>query len=225
MLARGEPLMAVLQSLLGTDSAGRAALGTWLSFLATLATLDTRRRVVEHFLRTFEHCERHGSMWRVVDRRAFVGRQHEDVDDELARESIDPESGEVLHRVHRHYPRDEQRRHCPAARAGGLAAHSGRSPRTLNRYRASLRGAQIMGSAQPPAEAPDAVRPRRSDGTWAYAQHWLVLPPTPAMLERWRGRTAASPLRPPTPLPRRYSAVQPPRSADLGALSQLVERA
>lgn len=224
MLARGEPIARVLQSHLGTDSAGRAALGTWLSYLSTLPTLELRRRVVEHYLRTFDYAQRHGSMWRVVDRRAFVGRQHEDVDDELALERIDPESGEVVHRPHKRYRSDPTRRHCPAARAGGLAAHTGRSPRTLNRYRASLRGAAIMASTQPPVGAPDAVRPRRSDGTWAYAQHWLVLPPTPAMLERWRGRTA-----PPVPLPpkvpaHRYTAAQAPRADVLSALSELVER-
>lgn len=220
MLARGEPLMAVLQSFLGTCSAGRAALGTWLSFLATLPTLGTRRRVVEHFLRVFDLAERHGSQWRVVDRSAFVGRQHELVPRTV--EVLDDVTGE-LQLVE--LPNELRRVYCPAGRAGGLAARSGRSPRQLNRYRAHLKGAQIMASAQPPADASDAVRPRRSDGTWAYAQHWLVLPPTPAMLERWRGRTALPP-SPPAPAGRqRFSAVQPPRSGDLQALSALVERA
>lgn len=219
MLARGELIAAVLASVLGSCSAGRAAQAMWLAFLSSIPTLGVRRRVLEHFLRTFEGAERHGSQWRVIGAAGFVGRDHERVP-RAPVERVDPDTGEYSYQRPRGYPSDPERRHCPSESAGGIAAHSGRSPHTLRRYRAEMRRGQLIGSEQPPYDAPDAVRPRRGDGRWAYAQLWLRMPPTPEMIRRWRGRTAA-PLR---ELARRAQDVPAhPRADDLRALSERVE--
>lgn len=216
MLAAGAPLLAVLISFLGADSAGRAETARWLQALAELPTLHSRRAVLAHFLRTFEHAQLHGSQWRAVDHRAFVGRAHE-LERELS-EHFDMATGEVSH-VER-----IRRRHCPAKRAGGLAARSGRSPRQLHRYRAHLRAAELMCSKQPPVDASDAVRPRASDGRWAYAQHWLARPPTPEMLSRWRAHKRRKPVRR-TQLPTGpFTAAVPPRVDALRALAAHAER-
>jgi hypothetical protein len=214
MLHRGEALAAVLASVLGTCSAGRAAQATFLQRLADAApTLRVRRRLLEHWLRTFERATQHGSQWRVIGADAFVGRQHGPL--ELT-ERFDLETGEVHH--------TSKRRYCPAARAGGLSAHSDRSPRTLHTYRGRLRTAQLMGSKQPPYNASDAKRPRNPDGQWAYAQHWLTFAPPPALLARWRGSKRKPKVRA-TRLPERsYSAAQPPRVDDLRALGAYAER-
>jgi hypothetical protein len=215
MLARGEPLTAVLASHLGSDSAGRAALGQWLAFLGGFPTLHVRRQVLEHYLRTFERAELHGRQWRATGPSTYVGRQHELAPEMV--EYLDPETGEFLTRESGKFVR----KHVPARRAGALSASQRRSPRTLNRYRQSLRAARILASAQPPVGASDAATPRTGDGRWAYAQHWLVLPPTPEMLRRWRAFSARRKARPASrPVP----APLAPRADDLRALSRHAER-
>lgn len=225
MLAAGAPLSEVIASFCGACSAGRAATALWLQFLMMIPTLHSRRKVLEHFLRTFNGARLHGAQWRVVDAAGFVGAQHERVPLELER--IDPTTGEYTCERPKGYRSDPEHRHKRAPRgfgAGGLADLSKRSPRQLNRYRATLRAGRIIASRQPPYDATDAVRPRRSDGTWAYAQHWLVLPPTPEMLARWRGRTAP-PVHDYRALSARpWSAAQAPRVGDLAELAQLAER-
>lgn len=222
MLARGEPIGAVLASFLGSCSAGRAAQGLWLLFLSTLPTLGLRRRVLEHFLRTFNGARLHGTQWRVVDAAGFVGRQHSKVPREPL-ERVDPETGEYSFERAKGYPSDPLHRYCPGESAGGIAAESHRSPRQLNRYRRELRAGKMMASEQPPYDAPDAVRPRRANGTWAYAQHWLRVPPTPEMLARWRGRPAETRRRVPVLAQRPFSAAQPPRAHELQDAAELVE--
>lgn len=222
MLARGEPIGAVLASFLGSCSAGRAAQGLWLLFLSTLPTLQLRRRVLEHFLRTFNGARLHGSQWRVVDAGGFVGRQHRRVPREPI-ERVDPCTGEYSCERPKGYPKAPDWRHMPTDSAGGLAALSHRSPRQLNRYRRALRAGEMMASEQPPYDAPDAVRPRRANGTWAYAQHWLRVPPTPEMLARWRGRPAETRRRVPVLAQRPFSAAQPPRAHELQDAAELVE--
>lgn len=232
MLARGEAISAIVASFCGGCSAGRAAQAGYLEALSELPTLRVRRRVLEHFLRTFNGARLHGSQWRVVDYAGYVGRQHDAVPKHPV-ERVDPHTGEYSYERPKGYPNkgpkgrsDTNKRYCPTERAGGLAALSDRSPRTLNEYRRKLRAVGVWASKQPPVEARDAVRPRRSDGTWAYGQHWLRLPPTPEMLSRWRGRTASPPLHDVRHAPQRpYSAAQPPRAATLGRLAALAERA
>lgn len=225
MLAAGATIAAVLWSFLGSCSAGRAAMRRWLEYLATIPTLRRRRAVLEHFLRTFNGARLHGSMWRVIGPEGFVGAQHVDVPREPV-ERVDPVTGEYTYELARGYPNkgpkgrsDPNKRHCPSASAGHLAAHQGRAPHTLNAYRKHMREGGIIGSEQPPYNAPDAVRPRRSDGTWAYAQHWLRVPPTPEMLARWRGRTAL----PSWALPELGNECGAPRADELGALQELVD--
>lgn len=218
MLARGEHLSEVLASFLGQCSGGRAALGIWLSYLATFPTRPIRRAVLEHFLRSFEGAQRHGTMWRVIGAEGFVGRQHVPA----VREQIDPMTGEVTPGAS--YPRDPDRRHCPAESAGGIAAHSDRAPRTLSRYRQSLREGGILASRQPPKDARDAVKPRTGDGRWAYTQIWLALPPTPEMIRRWRGRRRQPAVRASPCTQRTFTAARPPRVDELLDLSDMVER-
>lgn len=222
MLARGEPIGAVLASFLGTCSAGRAAEGMWLSFLSTLPTLHVRRSVLEHFLRTFNGARLHGAQWRVVDSAGFVGRQHNQVPREPL-ERVDPETGEYSFERPHGYPSAPDWTYCPGESAGGLAALSDRSPRQLNRYRHALRAGKLMASKQPPYDAPDATRPRRANGKWAYAQHWLRVPPTPEMLARWRGRPAETRRRPQVLSQMPFSAAQAPRAAELQDMAELVE--
>jgi hypothetical protein len=218
MLARGEALSAVVGSFCGYCSSGRAAQAAWLAYLARLPTLHSRRQHVEHFLRTFNGAVRHGSQWRVVDWEGFVGRQHVLVPHVV--EVIDPESGEVFEQ----HTGKLRRAHCPAESAGGLGAEQHRAPRSLNRYRASMREGGLINSRQPPAGAQDAKRPRSGDGRWAYAQHWLRLPPTPEMLRRWGARTVRV-RQPMGEVPAGpFSAAQPPRADDLQALAELAER-
>ncbi len=212
MLHRGEPIGAVVESLCGNCSAGRAAQALMLQRLADAApTLPARRRLLEHWLRTFEHAQRHGSQWRAIGPGTFVGHQHGPLE---VTERFDPETGEVFHR--------RKRRYTPAARAGGLAARSGRSPRQLHRYRGSLRTALLMCSKQPPHDARDAQR--SAGGQWAYAQHWLPFAPPPALLARWAGSKRKPKVRRTRPAARAYTAAQPPRADDLRMLAAYAER-
>jgi hypothetical protein len=193
----------VIASLCGGCSAGRAWQRAIGDLLAQLPTEHLKREVLEHFLRTFQLAERRGSQWRVVSPGAYVGRQ------KILRptivEVVDPESGEVIARDD-----GDAMRHCPAESAGGLAAKQEKAPRTLIRYRGYLRDAQenaledrdrgrrrplgpraIMASHQPKFSGSGAVVPHTEGATWAYAQHWLTLPPSPEMLVRWGARPDA----------------------------------
>lgn len=193
----------------------------WLAYLARFPTLALRRRVFEHFLRTFDQAELHGTQWRAGGPAAYVGRQHVSVERDVER--FDPETGEV------HHDRVIELKHCPAEQAGGLAARSGRSPRTLNRYRESMRANGLIGSTQPPHDASDARR--AANGKWAYAQLWLRFPPPPEMIARWRRWAKLRKKRPQRPqepaAARRYAAyddVEPPRVGDLLAIAAFAER-
>lgn len=206
MLHRGDPVPHVLVAAFGADSAGRAWIDRMSQLLEQIPTAPLRRRVLEHFLRLFAGARRHGSQWRVVDRHGYVGRQVE-LGDRIV-EKFDADTGEVTHDL------VEARVHVPGASAGGLAARSfdRRCPRTLIEYRAKLRDAQphavpigtrgrdrrrpagplaVMGSCQPKVTDAGAVAPLAAGSCWAYAQHWLTLPPSPAMLEQWGARPNA----------------------------------
>lgn len=180
MLAAGQPLLWVLQSVFGTDSAGRAWLHRFWQVLEPLPTEHLRRQVTGHFLRMWSLAGLHGSQWRVIAPAAFVGHEHE------YQEIVD-EFGEFM----------AKRVYVPKSRAGGMAAREKRSPRTLHRYRRVLRGGAggeaIMRSEQPPQSADDAVLPRQEGSCWAYAQHWLLLRPSPEMIRRWTGKGPTRP--------------------------------
>jgi hypothetical protein len=201
-LHAGGLLPIVLAMVLGECSQGRAALVAWMRFLQTIPDYGHRRQVVEQFLRVFEHAQRHGSQWRVTGAAAFVGHQHELVFEPPRRQrfQICPETGEA---IPLEQPARWRRSHVPQKRSGALAARMGRSARTLHRDRALMRRGGIMDSRRPPADASDATLPKRRqpNGRWAYAHHWLRLPPTPEMLRRWGARP-----RPTTPRPPRASA-------------------
>ena len=206
MLTTGAPLIWVLQSAFGTDSAGRAWLARFRALLKPLPTEHLRRQVTGHFLRLWSLAARHGSQWRVVAPAAFVGHEHE------IAEFVD-EYGEYL----------TKRVYVPKRRAGGMAAREKRSPRTLHRYRRVLRGgsggAAIMRSVQPPQAAEDATRPRDEGSCWAYAQHWLLLRPSPEMIRRWTGQGETP------PVPARAAAQTPASTDELRAvLAELRER-
>lgn len=187
MLARGEPLELVLATMLGRDDGGKVWLDKWRAVLSAVPCKAHRRAIVEHWLRTFEGARRHGAQWRVVDSLGFVGRRTELV----SVEQVDESTGEVTTR--------EKRRHVPAPRAGGLAAQqssrrkgkrSGVAPRTLDRYRRTMRAGRLIASKQPPRNTPDAVMPSHDDAQWAYGQLWLALPPTREMIARWEAHPA-----------------------------------
>lgn len=206
MLSTGAPLIWVLQSAFGTDSAGRAWLQRFWGILEPLPTEHLRRQVTGHFLRMWSLAARHGSQWRVIAPQAFVGHEHE------IQEIVD-EFGEFL----------VKRVYVPKRRAGGMAAREKRSPRTLHRYRRVLRGGgggeAIMRSEQPPQTAEDAIRPRTEGACWCYAQHWLLLRPSPEMIRRWTGKG------PTPPMPARAAAQTPESAEELRAiLAELRER-
>jgi hypothetical protein len=200
MIARAAFLPDIVRSMCGDDSGGRAGQAAWLRYLHTLPTLESRYAELEHFLRTFARPSRHGSKYVVKDHHGYVGKQHGELVP-IVREVIDPESGEVLEQETGKF----RRAHVPADCAGAIAARmlapqrgrrarkQGKSPRQCNRYRRNLRRAGIMSSTQPPKDAKDAKKPRSGDGRWAYAQHWLLLPPTPAMIRRWGHAPAPTP--------------------------------
>lgn len=179
---RKRPIDDVIWAICGADSAGRAAALSWLGHLRGLPTLESRCADVEQFLRLFARPRRHGSQWRATGSESFAGRQHTLISQEAADRAF--EAGE--------HPSRDRRRYLPKKSAGGIAArcHSSRDKRagvsvsTCHRRRASLRRGGIIASAQPPWNASDAVLPK-TGGKWPYAQHWLLLPPTPEMLRRW----------------------------------------
>lgn len=210
MLHRGDPLPHVLVCAFGADSAGRVWIERMSQLLEQIPTVALRRRVLGHFLRLFAGARRHGSQWRVVDESGYVGRQVERRDRVV--EQLDPVTGEVTHEIL------EVGDHVPGDSAGGMAAREHRCPRTLIEWRARLRDAQphpepigkrgrdrrrpsgelaVMRSCQPKPTDRGAVVPRREGACFAYAQHWLTLPPSAAMLEQWGarpdGRASAAP--------------------------------
>ena len=207
MLAAGQPLIFVLQSAFGTDSAGRAWLRHFWGVLEPLQTELLRRQVTGHFLRMWSLAGLHGSQWRVVAPAAFVGHEHEQAE-------IVDENGEFK----------TKRVYVPKRRAGGMAAREKRSPRTLHRYRRVLRGGTggeaIMRSQQPPSSADDAVKPRDEGSCWAYAQHWLLLRPSPEMIRRWTGGAGKPPHAAPLAAPGSPESVEELRSI----LAELRER-
>lgn len=221
MLYRGDPLPHVLVQAFGDDSGGRAWQWAMSACLEQIPTRPLRRRVLEHFLRLFAGARRHGSQWRVVDEHGYVGRQRERGDRIVER--FDESTGEVTHEIL------EVGTHVPGKRAGGLSARCfvHRCPRTLGEYRAKLRDAQphpepigkrgknrrrpsgelaVMRSCQPKPTDSGAVMPQHDGATFAYAQHWLTLPPSAAMLEEWgarpSGRASAAPRLGSAELPR-----------------------
>lgn len=187
-LHRGEGVRSVLARFHGLDSDGRAWLLQWEELLNSCPTNHLRRKIVEHFLRTFEFVKQSGARVGVTGPEAFVGHRHAIATE--THERVCPLTGE--YRITK--PGD--RIHCPAARAGGLAAFDKRGPRTLDGYRQRMREAGLFGSNQPPPDAVDAVLPESHDGlgSWAYAHHWLRLPPSAEMRRRWG-------MRPPREVP------------------------
>jgi hypothetical protein len=181
MLANGAPLADVVASACGASDGGREHAARWRVLLNEIPQRAHRRRVFGHFLRTFNGCRPHGSMWRVVDVEGFVGKRYE-----LGwRDVVDDATGEVK-------GRKRGRKHVPKARAGGLAVKEGRSPRTLDRDRELMRAGKLIGSQQPPRIDPqtgeppaDAYWPAGDDPQHPYAQHWLILPPSHEMIQRW----------------------------------------
>lgn len=173
LLARGETFETVLLELHGRERDGLARTAQCLVDLTRVPSLRLRRKWVEHYLRTLEWAQPvrvHGKglQWRVIDADGYVGRDRElraEIED-----SIDPVSGDVDQQW------VERRRYCPGKRAGGLAAHSGRCPRTLRDHRAGLRALGWLETKRP--------RKRLPDGRFTYAQHWAVHP-TRAMVKRW----------------------------------------
>ncbi len=208
MLDQGRGLAEVMISAFGNCSAGQVWQSAMHDLLEALPTYGLRRRVLGHFLRWFGSAKMHGSQWRVVNADGFVGRAVETVR-ELDEQHVDELTGEVTETFR------ERTAHVPAfrgGRAGGLAAHEKRAPRTLHRYRHVLRGGlncthkprsargrylrqsgagAIVASSQPPKTASDAVMPRRPGAEYPYAQAWLLLPPSPEMLSRWGCRAAS----------------------------------
>ena len=215
-LADGAPLSHVIGMLVGEDSAGRAAHGMILQILSDLPTLHSRRKVLEHFLRTFEWCHQHGSQWRVTGAEAFVGQVRQTLTELI--EKFDPDRGEVTHEE------VTSEKYLPSESAGGLAAHSDRSPRQLHRYREFMRKGGLMRSQQPPSEASDAEKPRSPDGRWAYAQHWLAFRPTPAMVARWKHWAPMRRKAPQRPKAVRFDSFESLRGDDWRALVAHAER-
>jgi hypothetical protein len=172
MLANGAPLMDVVNRACGASDAGREHAARWRVLLHEIPQKAHRRRLFGHFLRTFNGARPHGSQWRVVDAEGFVGKRYE----MGWRDVVDEATGEVT--------RKRGRKHVPKARAGGLAAKEGRSPRTLDRDRRLMRAGRIIGTEQPPRTAPDAFFPAGDDPEYPYAQLWLTLPPSPEMIAR-----------------------------------------
>lgn len=198
MLHNGALLIDVMRSAFGNDDKGRAWQRAMHDLLAPLPTTHKRRRVLGFFLRWFSYAVRHGSQWRVVDARGFVGHKTE------LRQKVEvfvDDCGELHERTG-----PLKLHHVPAARAGGLAAHEHCAPRTLDGYKRHLRGADettprgqsgaggLVRCKQPPFHAPDAVRPRAEGSKWAYAQAWLLLPPSAEMLRRWGGKAPPQPV-------------------------------
>jgi hypothetical protein len=190
MLRMGANLIDVMRSAFGDDDAGRSWQVAMQALLAPLPTLHSRRQVLGHFLRWFSGAVRHGSQWRVVDEAGYVGRQHEVQLDDRGRPELDPATGKP------------KRRHFPGKCPGTLAAYEDRMPRTLNRYRRHLRGADrstprgkstkrgLVACEQPAFWDRDAVVPHAEGSTWAYGQAWLLMPPSPEMVRRWVAEAA-----------------------------------
>lgn len=186
MLYRGEPIAVVLRHVFGRSDLGKLWVERFGVLLSLVPSHAHRRRIVRHFFRTFEGAKRHGSQWRVKDAAGYVGTRTELV----TVHEFDPASGEVLRTK-------QKRRHVRKGKQGGLAKIERKCARTLDRYRRLLRAGGLMNSKQPPRRASDAVMPKRPDAQWAYGQHWLALPPPPAVIARWEAHEKSPPKRRP----------------------------
>lgn len=207
-----------LASLFGNSREGRVKQAQWLEALATLPTLHSRRKVLEHVLRTVEWSHQHGGHWRVTGPEAYIGRQHETED----REIFDQATGEVRHRLKGQY--------TPDPGVDTIAMRSDRSVSQCHRYRSKARALGLIGTSRTPGDAPDGTKPwrQRDDGTWAYAHHW-VIDPSPELKQRWiawskkrskkRKKGRANP-----PKRRMYSVDVPTRQDELDALGAYCER-
>ena len=174
MLAKGAPLIEVLRSAFGSDESGRVWVQLWCDLLWAVPSQHKRRAIVRHFLNSWQGARRHGAQWRLVDELAYVGKRTELV----TVHEHDPRTGEVT-------STKQKRRHVPKGETGGLAVREDRTPRTLDEYRRVMRIGGVWRSAQPDRDAEDAVLPDHADARWAYAQHWLALPPSAEMLRRF----------------------------------------
>jgi len=201
MLAAGAPLVDVIASACGASDAGRMHAERWRVLLAEIPQKAHRRRVFEHYLRTFNGARLHGSQWRVVDAEGYVGQRYA----MGWREDVDDSTGEVTKRW--------GRVHMPAKSAGGLAAQQQSprtdggniSPRSCDRYRELMRAGKLIGSEQPNGEkADDAYWPARDDAQYPYGQLWLTLPPSPEMIAAWLANPP--PVHPKRPAPKRNEA-------------------
>lgn len=180
MLAQGASLLAVILSFCGKDSTGRAWMQSFQRCLGQIPTYVVRRRALAHWLRSFEHAQKSGGVYKVRDHHGFVG--HDFI--EVPCTEVDPYTGEVYETAL------NRRGHCPAHRggiAGGLAARDKRAPRTLRRYRAWLKKGPnaVMRCKKVPYRAIDAVLPKTPGSTWAYAHLSLPAPPSAEMRRRW----------------------------------------
>lgn len=189
MLARGYHLPSVLESAHGLCSRGRAQTAAWLLKLEKVPTVELRRMLVQHYLRTFVRVVPHSTGYRAIDHAAYVGRKH------LAAqyfEKVDAETGEVTQEV--------WQPHCPARMAGGISRRmtdskgKHRSPRTCDSYRKWMRDHGLIGSEQPPHDGEGARVPKKErlrGKPFAYAQHWLTHAPSPEQFRRWGLEQAA----------------------------------
>jgi hypothetical protein len=185
-LHNGAPLGKVVSDWCGYDAYGLAVAAFVMDVLRRAApTLHSRRQLLEHVLRSFEWARPHGEQWRVINAAGFVG--HHKAERPKLVEVLDECTGELRKVESR---TETAWRNCPKGDAAGLAEHSDRSPRQLQRYRRTLRAGGLWGSQRPRWDAPDAVLPARPSGrpggTWAYSHHWLGFDPPPAMVERWK---------------------------------------
>jgi len=108
MLAAGAPLVDVIASACGASDAGRMHAERWRVLLAEIPQKAHRRRVFEHYLRTFNGARLHGSQWRVVDAEGYVGQRYamgwrEDVDDSTGEVTLatdeNPDAYDLLSRI------------------------------------------------------------------------------------------------------------------------------
>lgn len=190
MVLRGAGLVDVLISAFGKCDKGRLWVRRMTELLQRIPTVEKRRRVLLFFLRWWSGAVMSGSRWRVIDAAGYVGKKHQWRPS--VKVTIDPESGECIEtegkpRLH----------HWPAKLARGLAGEMDNSPRTCDRYKRDLRGADrttergesgpggLVACKQPDFDGPQAVRPKAEGSKWAYTQSWLLLTPSSEMVRRW----------------------------------------
>jgi hypothetical protein len=179
MMANGAPLMDVVNRHCGSSDAGRMHADRWRLLLAEIPQRAHRRRVFEHYLRTFNGARPHGSQFRVVDAEGYVGKRYA-----MGWRDVVDANGKKR--------RVWGRCHVPSDRAGGLAQRQGTSPRSCDRYREIMRAGKLIDSAQPPridkttGKPPaDAWWPAGDDPAYPYGHLWLTRPPSHEMIRRW----------------------------------------